>query len=152
MNMEKEAFLALVEARLAAPGGPDAEADEAECAARMLGELVRRDGLMIEVAPEDVIGLLADWRRPAMDVRVFEATEPRAVGVDGSLDEWLRGAEAVVIEVAGGPDLTLHEVSSLAERLYDWFRPDIDVVFGASVAEHLRGLVGLRLVALGAPA
>lgn len=151
MNVDKERFQALVEASLAGGTGNPAPTNEAERAACMLGELVRRTGRLIEVLADDVRDWLADWRQPSMDVRIFEATEARSVGVCSQLDEWLRQAEAVVIEVSGGPDLTLHEVSDTAERLYGWLPPHVDVVFGASVVEDLRGQVGLRMVALGAP-
>ena len=151
MKVDKARFQALVEARIAAPVAGTGPADEAERAACMLGDLVRRTGLMIEVLADDVRAWLADWTGTAMDVRIFEATEARSVGIGATFDEWLRHAEAVVIEVAGGPDLTLHEVSDTAERLYGWLPPNVDVVFGASIAEDLRGFVGIRLVALRAP-
>lgn len=126
--------------------------DEATRAANLLGELVRRPGLMIEVLPDDVLSWLADWPLPELDVRLFEASEARSVGVGHELDDWLRHARAVVIEVSGDPDLPLHEVSETAERLYAWLPADVDVVFGASVDEALRGRVTLRIVALGEPA
>lgn len=153
MIVEKARFTALIEAHLAADPAASAKAgrpaNEAERAAQVLGELVRRPGLMIEVLPDDLLAWLADWQGPAMDVRIFEASAARSVGVGDNLDAWLRQARAVVIEVAGGPDLPLHEVSETAERLYAWLPADVDVVFGASVDEALRGQVAVRIVALG---
>ena len=147
MNVDKDRFQALVEASLQAdPALPPR--DEAERAARMLGALVRHPGLMIEVLPDDLRAWLADRAGPTLDVRVFEAAEARAVGVGHALDPWLREARAVVIEVSGGPDLTLHEVSETADRLYAWLPAEVDVVFGASVDEALAGQVGVRLVAI----
>lgn len=149
MRVDKERFQALVAASLASPRA-STPADEAGRAARALGELVRRDGLMIEVLPDDVTAWLADWPAPALDVRLFEYREARSVGVGAQLDAWLRDAHAVVIEVAGGPDLPLHEVSETAERIYAWLPADVDVVFGASVDDALHGHVAVRIVALGA--
>ncbi len=148
MIVEKARFEALVAASLNGPMAASRPANEAERAAGMLGDLVRRTGLMIEVLPDDLQTWLADWARPEMDVRIFEATEARSVGVGHDLDAWLRQVRAVVIEVAGGPDLPLHEVSETADRLYAWMPADVDVVFGASVTEDLRGQVTLRIIAL----
>lgn len=148
MRVSKDRFEALVAASLAAPQAT-APTDEAGRAAWALGDLVRRPGLMIEVLPDDVTAWLADWPAPALDVRLFEYRETRSVGVGAQLDQWLRAARSAAIEVAGGPDLPLHEVSETAERIYAWLPADVDVVFGASVDDALHGLVAVRIVALG---
>lgn len=129
-------------------GGPVTAAgeDDVRAAARFLGEVVRREGRLIEIEPHDVLQLLGEWAADEVEVRWLEATGPRAHPPD--LADWLSGVRSAFIEVLGGPDLTLVEVAGLADHVYAQLPGDVEAVFGAGVSEGLAGQVTVRLVGL----
>ena len=80
--------------------------------------------------------------------RAVDAAEG-AIG-DPLLDDVsLRGARGVLINVTGGPDMTLFEVDAAATRVREEVGPEAAIVFGAVLDPALEGRVRVSVVATG---
>jgi cell division protein FtsZ len=64
-------------------------------------------------------------------------------------DVSLRGARGVLINVTGGPDLTLFEVDAAATRVREEVDPDANIIFGSTFDPALAGRVRVAVVATG---
>lgn len=64
-------------------------------------------------------------------------------------DVSMKGARGVLINITGGPDLTLFEVDEAANRIRDEVDPDANIIFGSTFDESLEGTVRVSVVATG---
>src|SRR4051794_19380518 len=64
-------------------------------------------------------------------------------------DASVHGARGVIINVTGGPDLTLSEVSEAAEIIYGSAHEDANIIFGAVVDPKMEGKVKITVIATG---
>ncbi|MHB1295476.1 MAG: cell division protein FtsZ [Anaerolineae bacterium] len=65
------------------------------------------------------------------------------------LDITISGANGVLFNVKGGDDLTLYEVNQAAELIRQTASPDANIIFGATIDEHMRDQVQVTVVATG---
>lgn len=65
------------------------------------------------------------------------------------LDTSIQGARGILLNVSGGKDLTLHEITEVAEAVAAAAEPDATLIFGAVVNESLNDSVCVTLVAAG---
>jgi cell division protein FtsZ len=74
-----------------------------------------------------------------------------AVVASPLLEHSIEGARGILLNITGGPDLTLHEVNEVAQFVTQAAAPDANIIFGAVI--HPRPEVGLRvtLIATGMP-
>jgi cell division GTPase FtsZ len=79
--------------------------------------------------------------------RAVEAAE--AAVSNPLLEESITGATGVIFSVAGGPDMTLHEVNAAAEVIYNAADPNAHIIFGTVVKEKLEGQIILTVIATG---
>lgn len=61
----------------------------------------------------------------------------------------IEGARGVLICVAGGPDMTLHEVNEATTMVYQSASPDANIIFGAIIDESLRDTMRVTIIATG---
>ena len=61
----------------------------------------------------------------------------------------MEGARGVIINVTGGPDLTLAEVSEASEIVYNAAHEDANIIFGAVVDPKMEGQVKITVIATG---
>jgi len=64
---------------------------------------------------------------------------------DGSI----QGARGVLINITGGTDLLLHEVSEASNIIHDSADPDANIIFGAVLDETMKGEVKITVIATG---
>jgi cell division protein FtsZ len=64
-------------------------------------------------------------------------------------DACVNGARGVIINVTGGPDLTLSEVSEASEIIHSAAHEDANIIFGAVVDEKMEGQVKITVIATG---
>ena len=64
-------------------------------------------------------------------------------------DTSIDGAKGVLINITGGPDLTLHEVSEAASVIYEAADEDANILFGAVIDEDLDDGVKVTVIATG---
>jgi cell division protein FtsZ len=61
----------------------------------------------------------------------------------------VQGARGVIINVTGGPDLTLAEVSEASDIVYSAAHEDANIIFGAVVDPKMEGKVKITVIATG---
>ena len=64
-------------------------------------------------------------------------------------DVSLKGAKAVLINITGGPDLTLWEADEAAGRIREEVDPDANIIFGSTFHEAMEGKIRVSVVATG---
>ena len=81
------------------------------------------------------------------DERAIEAA--RAAVASPLLEVSIAGAKGVLINVTGGPDLTLLEVTEAADVITQAADPDAKVIFGAVIDPRMQGEVKITVIATG---
>ncbi len=61
----------------------------------------------------------------------------------------MNGARGVIINITGGPDLTLSEVSEASEIIHAAAHEDANIIFGAVVDPAMEGKVKITVIATG---
>jgi cell division protein FtsZ len=64
-------------------------------------------------------------------------------------DVSMKGARGVLINVTGGPDMTLFEVDEAANRIRDEVDPEANIIFGSTFDESMTGRMRVSVVATG---
>jgi len=64
-------------------------------------------------------------------------------------DASVHGARGVIINITGGPDLTLSEVSEASEIIHGAAHEDANIIFGAVVDPAMEGRVKITVIATG---
>jgi cell division protein FtsZ len=66
------------------------------------------------------------------------------------LDECsIQGARALLINITGGPQMTLNDVSEASKVIYDEAGPDCDIFFGAVMDPAMEGQIRVTVIATG---
>lgn len=65
------------------------------------------------------------------------------------LDVDISGANSVLVNVTGGPDMSIEEAEGVVEALYDKVDPNARIIWGASVDESLENEIQTMLVVTG---
>ena len=82
------------------------------------------------------------------DSRAIESAES-AIANPLLDDVSMRGARGVLINITGGPDMTLFEVDEAANRIREEVDADANIIFGSSFDEKLEGMMRVSIVATG---
>ena len=64
-------------------------------------------------------------------------------------DASMKGAKSILINISGGPDLTLMEVDAATERIRSELPTEANIIFGACTDEALNGKIRVSLIATG---
>jgi cell division protein FtsZ len=64
-------------------------------------------------------------------------------------DVSMKGAKGVLINITGGPDMTLFEVDEAANRIREEVDPEANIIFGSTFDETLEGRIRISVVATG---
>jgi cell division protein FtsZ len=64
-------------------------------------------------------------------------------------DVSMKGAKGVLINVTGGPDMTLFEVDEAANRIREEVDPEANIIFGSTFDDALEGRMRISVVATG---
>ncbi len=82
------------------------------------------------------------------DNRAVDAAR-RAISSPLLEDASINGARGVIINVTGGPDLSLYEVSEASSIIHQAAHEDANIIFGAAVDPQLAGRVKITVIATG---
>jgi cell division protein FtsZ len=85
----------------------------------------------------------ADGDRRAIDAAEAAINNPLLEDVS------MRGARGVLINITGGPDMTLFEVDEAANRIREEVDPEANIIFGSTFDEKLVGRMRISVVATG---
>lgn len=80
--------------------------------------------------------------------RAIEAAE-QAINNPLLDDVSMKGARSVIINIAGGHDLTLFEIEEACNRINDEVDPDATIIFGSTYDDSLEGSMRITVVATG---
>lgn len=64
-------------------------------------------------------------------------------------DTSIQGARGVLINITGGPDLLLHEVSEASGIIHDAADSEANIIFGAVLDETMKGQIKITVIATG---
>ncbi|MHA1563824.1 MAG: cell division protein FtsZ [Alphaproteobacteria bacterium] len=82
------------------------------------------------------------------DRRAIEAAE--AAIANPLLDDVsMKGARGVLINITGGPDMTLFEVDEAANRIREEVDPNAHIIFGSTYDQSLEGVMRVSIVSTG---
>ncbi len=65
------------------------------------------------------------------------------------LDVTIEGARGILLNITGGPDLTLFEVNEAAEIIRSVAHPEVNMIFGAVIDENMGDTLRITVVATG---
>jgi cell division protein FtsZ len=82
------------------------------------------------------------------DHRAIEAAE-RAIANPLLDDISMKGARGVLINITGGPDLTLFEVDEAANRIREEVDPEANIIVGSTLDANMEGRMRVSVVATG---
>jgi len=65
------------------------------------------------------------------------------------LDVEFKGANSALVNVVGGPDMSIEEAEGVVEEIYDRIDPDARIIWGASVNQEFEGKMETMIVVTG---
>ena len=123
-------------------------------AVRGISELVTVHGL-INLDFADVRSIMAEMgmammgaARAAGENRAVEAAQ-RAISSPLLEDVSIKGARGLLINVTGGPDMSLYEVNEAASLIQEEAHEDANIIFGAVIDEKLSDEIHVTVIATG---
>src|SRR5882757_7272427 len=123
-------------------------------AVRGISDLVTVPGL-INVDFADVRTIMTGMGRALMgtgrghgDKRAIEAAQ-QAISSPLLEDVSIDGATGILINITGGPDLTLHEVNEASSLIQQAADPDANIIFGSVIDPHAGDEVRITVIATG---
>src|SRR5262245_11548803 len=82
------------------------------------------------------------------DNRAVEAAK-KAISSRLLEEQSIQGARGVLINITGGHDLLLHEVSEASSIIHDAADPEANIIFGAVLDENMKSEVKITVIATG---
>lgn len=73
----------------------------------------------------------------------------KAVSSPLLVDNSIEGARGVLINITGGKDITLHEVSKASELIHSMVHPEANIIFGTVIDESMKEMVKVTVIATG---
>jgi cell division protein FtsZ len=123
-------------------------------AVRGISELVTVHGL-INLDFADVRSIMAEMgmammgaSRAAGENRAVEAAQ-RAISSPLLEDVSIKGARGLLINVTGGPDMSLYEVNEAASLIQEEAHEDANIIFGAVIDEKICDEIHVTVIATG---
>ena len=121
---------------------------------RSITDLIIKPGI-INLDFSDVRAVMSEMGRAMMgtgiasgDSRALKAAE-EAINNPLLDDASMAGAKGILINIAGGADLTLFEVDEAANRIRNEVDTEANIIFGASFDDTLEGSIRVSVVATG---
>jgi cell division protein FtsZ len=86
---------------------------------------------------------IASGENRALDAATKAISSPLLV------DTSIEGARGVLINITGGKDMTLHEVSKASELIHSQAHPEANIIFGTVIDDSLKEMVKVTVIATG---
>ena len=118
-----------------------------------ISDIITIPGL-VNVDFADVRAVMADAGSALMGIGLgsgkSRAREAAVAAISSPLlESSIEGAKGVILNITGGNDLTLHEVNTAAETIYEVVDPNANIIFGAVIDEKLQGEIKITVIATG---
>ncbi|MCZ6872911.1 MAG: cell division protein FtsZ [bacterium] len=122
-------------------------------AVQSISDLVLLPGL-INLDFADVRTIMAGQGKAVMGTGVMQGEAGAVAAAQRAIDSPLleasvHGAHGVLINITGGPDLSLLDVNEAASAVQMAAHPDAQIIFGAVIDEKLEGVVRVTVIATG---
>ena len=118
-----------------------------------ISELITVPGL-INLDFADARSIMQDGGAAIMSVGRGHGADRARVAAEGAitnplLDVTIHGAQGILLNVTGGPDMSLYEVTEAASIVRDIAHPDANVIFGAVIDPNLKDEMRISIIATG---
>lgn len=118
-----------------------------------ISNIITTPGL-VNVDFADVKAVMADAGSALMGIGIgsgkTRAREAANAAISSPLlESSIEGAKGVVLNITGGNDMTLHEVNTAADTIYEVVDPNANIIFGAVIDEQLQGEIRITVIATG---
>jgi cell division protein FtsZ len=80
--------------------------------------------------------------------RAVDAAQ-KAISSPLLVDTSIEGAQGVLINITGGKDITLHELSKASELIHSMAHAEANIIFGTVIDENLKEMVKVTVIATG---
>jgi len=120
---------------------------------KAISELITTPGL-INLDFADVKSVMAEAGTALMGVGEAEGENRGQKAIQEAIDSPLievdiDGARGVLINITGGPDLTMAEIEESAQKITQLAAPDANIIFGAAIDENQKGKIKITVIATG---
>ena len=109
---------------------------------------------LVNLEYADVKAIMTNGGVAAIGVGSSDTNNRVEEAVQGALNNPLldisyKGATGALIHVSGGPDMTLDEINRIGELVTESLDDDANVIWGARVAEHMKGKITVMTIITG---
>jgi cell division protein FtsZ len=154
ITIPNERLLHTVERNVSLPDSFKVADDVLRQAVQGISDLITVPGL-INLDFADVKAIMAGMGlalmgagRASGENRALEATQ-QAISSPLLEEATIEGAKGVLINITGGPDLTLYEVNEASSIIREAADEDANIIFGAVIDESLRDEMKITVIATG---
>jgi len=128
--------------------------DVLHCGVRGVTDLMVVPGL-INLDFADIRSVMSEMGKAMMGTGEAEGEERARLAAEEAIsnplldDVSMKGARGVLINITGGPDMTLFEVDEAANRIGEEVDSDANIIFGSALDPALEGRIRVSVVATG---
>ena len=120
---------------------------------KAIADLITKPGL-INLDFADIKSVMSNAGSALMGVGEAKGENRAQKAVKRAIDSPLieadiNGARGVLLNITGGPDLTMAEIEESAKTITQYAAPDANIIFGTSIEEGLKGSIKITLIATG---
>ncbi|MBI2465121.1 cell division protein FtsZ [Candidatus Shapirobacteria bacterium] len=120
---------------------------------KAIADLITTPGL-INLDFADIKTIMSNAGSALMGVGEAEGVDRARAAVSAAVDSPLvevniDGARGVLINITGGPDLTMSEIEDAAKTITALCAPDANIIFGATIDKALAGRIKVSVIATG---
>jgi cell division protein FtsZ len=120
---------------------------------KAIADLITVPGL-INLDFADIKSVMSNAGSALMGVGEAEGENRAQKAIEAAIDSPLveatiEGARGVLINVTGGPDLTMSEIEDAAKNITERAAPDANIIFGATIDNELKGKIKISVIATG---
>ena len=120
---------------------------------KAIADLITVPGL-INLDFADIKSVMSNAGSALMGVGEADGEDRARKAVEAAIESPLveatiEGARGVLINVTGGPDLTMAEIEESAKNITQRAAPDANIIFGATIDHELKGKIKISVIATG---
>lgn len=118
-----------------------------------ISELITVPGL-INLDFADVRAIMSVGGAALMAVGMGEGDDRAQTAVHQALanpllDVSIDGARGILLNITGGPDMSLYEINQAANQISDMAHPEVNLIFGAVIDESMKDKMRITVIATG---
>ncbi|MEI8067834.1 MAG: cell division protein FtsZ [Candidatus Shapirobacteria bacterium] len=120
---------------------------------KAIADLITVPGL-INLDFADIKSIMSNAGSALMGTGEAEGEGRARLAVESAIDSPIvevniEGARGVLINITGGPDLTMAEIEESARAITERTAPDSNIIFGATIDPNLKGKIKISVIATG---